>query len=72
MWTGEVVLVRRNYDLKDEEQPFSMKFIAALIMRERKLVRDIAICALIFQFHGAGADHVLASDPARRCSPTRR
>ena len=50
MWTGEVVLVRRNYDLKDEEQPFSMKFIAALIMRERKLVRDIAICALILSF----------------------
>ena len=50
IWTGEAVLVRRDYDLKDEEQPFSMKFIAALIMRERKLARDIAICALVLSF----------------------
>jgi ATP-binding cassette subfamily B protein len=50
IWTGDVVLVRRNYDLKDEEQPFSMKLIATLILRERKLVRDIALCALILSF----------------------
>jgi ATP-binding cassette subfamily B protein len=47
IWTGEVVLIRRNYDLKDEEQPFSLSLIAALIFRERRLARDIAICALI-------------------------
>ncbi|MCW2275733.1 ATP-binding cassette domain-containing protein [Rhodoblastus acidophilus] len=47
IWTGELVLVRRNYDLKDEEQPFSLSLIAALIFRERRLARDIAICALI-------------------------
>jgi ATP-binding cassette subfamily B protein len=50
IWTGEVVLVRRNYDLKDEEQPFSMNFIASLIFRERRLARDVAICALILSF----------------------
>ncbi|MBB4197656.1 peptidase C39 [Rhodoblastus sphagnicola] len=47
IWTGEVLLVRRNYDLKDEEQPFSISLIASLIFRERKLARDIAICALL-------------------------
>ena len=47
IWTGEVVLVRRNYDLKDEEQPFSLNLIKSLIFRERRLARDIAICALI-------------------------
>jgi ATP-binding cassette subfamily B protein len=46
IWTGEVVLLRRNYDFADEEQPFGIKFIAGLIFRERKLVRDIVICAL--------------------------
>ena len=30
-WTGDVVLLRRNLDLTDEEQPFSLGLIAALI-----------------------------------------
>ncbi|WP_338110625.1 peptidase domain-containing ABC transporter [Rhodoblastus acidophilus] len=50
IWTGEVLLVRRNYDFKDEEQPFSLKFIFALVLRERRLARDVAICALMLSF----------------------
>ena len=38
--------MRRNYDLTDEEQPFSLGLIAGLIMRERRSVRDLAICAM--------------------------
>src|SRR5262249_27166390 len=34
-WTGEVVLVRRNYEIADESQPFSINLVAALIFRER-------------------------------------
>jgi ATP-binding cassette subfamily B protein len=45
-WTGEVVLIRREYDIADEEQPFSFSLIAALIFRERRLVRDMVISAL--------------------------
>ena len=45
-WTGEVVLLRRNYDLADEDQPFSLAMIAGLILRERRIVRDLAICAM--------------------------
>ena len=45
-WTRDVVLLRRNYDLADEEQPFSLSLIAALIMRERRSVRDLVICAV--------------------------
>ena len=45
-WTREVVLLRRNYDLADEEQPFSLGLIAGLILRERRIVRDLAICAM--------------------------
>ncbi len=45
-WTGEVVLLRREYDLADEEQPFSLSMIAGLILRERRLVRDLAISAV--------------------------
>ncbi|WP_374546406.1 cysteine peptidase family C39 domain-containing protein, partial [Rhodoblastus sp.] len=46
-WSGDVLLARRNYDLQDEEQPFGLGLIASLVFRERRLVRDVVICALI-------------------------
>jgi ATP-binding cassette, subfamily B, bacterial HlyB/CyaB len=46
-WTGEVILIKRNYDIADEEQPFKLGLIVALIFRERRIVRDTAICAVI-------------------------
>jgi ATP-binding cassette subfamily B protein len=45
-WSGEAILVKRNYDIADETQPFSFRFIAALIFRERRLAREIAISAV--------------------------
>ena len=45
-WGGEVILLRRNYDIADEEQPFSFGLITSLIFRERRLVRDLTISAL--------------------------
>ena len=47
VWTGEVILVKRNYEIRDEAQPFQIRLIAALIFRDRRMVRDIAICALV-------------------------
>ncbi len=49
-WTGEVILVRRNYDVREESQPFSVAFVRGLILRERRMVRDIAICAVVLGF----------------------
>ena len=49
-WTGEVVLVKRNYEISDESQPFSISLVAALIFRERWIIRDIALCALVLSF----------------------
>ena len=46
-WTGEVVLVKRNYEISDETQPFSIGLVTALIFRERWIVRDVAICAIV-------------------------
>src|ERR1700733_6576868 len=46
-WNGDVILVKRDYDISDERQPFSIGLIAALIFRERWVVRDIAISAII-------------------------
>lgn len=49
-WTGEVVLIKRDYDIHDEEQPFGAGLIKALIFRERWIVRDVAICATVLAF----------------------
>jgi len=46
-WTGEVVLVKRNYEIDDESQPFGFGFMFALMFRERWVVRDVVISAVM-------------------------
>ena len=46
-WSGDVILLKRNYAVADETQPFSIRLVAAMMFRERWVVRDIAICAII-------------------------
>jgi subfamily B ATP-binding cassette protein HlyB/CyaB len=43
IWTGELVLIRREYKLLDEEKPFGWPLIFALFLRERRMLRDVAI-----------------------------
>ena len=50
IWTGEAILVKRNYDIADEERPFSIGLVTALMFRERWIVRDVAICAVVLGF----------------------
>ena len=49
-WTGEAILVKRDYEISDETQPFSLGLIVALLFRDRRIVRDIAICAIVLSF----------------------
>ena len=49
-WSGDVILIKRNYEISDESQPFSLGLITALIFRERWVVRDVAICAIVLSF----------------------
>ena len=44
-WTGEVLLFKRDYRIRDEDQPFGMKLIAGIMMRDKRIARDIAISA---------------------------
>ncbi len=50
VWTGEVILVKRDYEIGDEEQPFGLGLVAALLFREKWMVRDVAICAFMMSF----------------------
>jgi ATP-binding cassette subfamily B protein len=47
IWTGEVVLIRRQYKLTDEEKPFGWGLVMTLFFRERSLVRDLVLGALV-------------------------
>ena len=49
-WTGEIMLLKRNYEIADETQPFSIRLVAAMMFRDRWVVRDIAICAIVLSF----------------------
>jgi ATP-binding cassette, subfamily B, bacterial HlyB/CyaB len=48
--TGQAVLVKRNYAITDESRPFGIGFVAGLIFRERWIVRDVAVCAVVMGF----------------------
>ena len=45
-WSGQIVLVKRDYRIHDEDQPFGIGLIAAQLFRDRRLARDIAISAV--------------------------
>src|SRR5215471_1282677 len=49
-WDGDVILVKRDYHLRDENQPFGFRFVLAQLLRDRRVVRDLAICAVILSF----------------------
>jgi ATP-binding cassette subfamily B protein len=47
VWEGEVILIKRVHSKTDEEQPFGMAWLAAQVLKERKLFGDIAVGALV-------------------------
>jgi ATP-binding cassette subfamily B protein len=50
VWEGEVILFKRAHSLTDVQQPFGLAWLAAQVLRERKLFGDIAIGAVISTF----------------------
>jgi ATP-binding cassette subfamily B protein len=50
VWTHEVVLVKRNYDIADVGQPFGLGLVVSFILRERRVVFDVAISAVMLSF----------------------
>ncbi len=51
-WTGEVVLLKKNHKLMDENQPFGFRWFVPEILRHKTLFAEIGIAALFM--------HVLA------------
>src|SRR6266568_4175156 len=46
-WAGDVILVKRDYRLRDEDRPFGMGWVAGQLLRDRRVARDLGICAII-------------------------
>ncbi|MGA8613572.1 MAG: cysteine peptidase family C39 domain-containing protein, partial [Xanthobacteraceae bacterium] len=46
-WSGEIILVKRDYRISDEAQPFGLGLIVAALLRDRRIVRDVTISAII-------------------------
>jgi subfamily B ATP-binding cassette protein HlyB/CyaB len=46
-WAGETVFVRRRHDFASDDRPFGFGWMAAVILKERRLFRDVAIAALV-------------------------
>ena len=53
-WSGEVILIKRDYRLRDEDQPFGLRFIAAQLFRDHRLVRDLAVAAIVLSLLALG------------------
>jgi ATP-binding cassette, subfamily B, bacterial HlyB/CyaB len=47
VWSGEAILIKRVHSATDEQQPFGMAWLAAQVLKERKLFGDIAAGALV-------------------------
>ena len=45
-WSGELVLLKREYALLDENQPFGLRWFLPELVRQKGLLRDVAIAAL--------------------------
>ncbi|MGC4024895.1 MAG: peptidase domain-containing ABC transporter [Mesorhizobium sp.] len=46
-WSGNVVLLKRVFKLRDSEQPFGIRWFIPEIIKQRSLFRDVAIAALV-------------------------
>ncbi len=49
-WTGEVILVKRDYRVRDEDQPFGLWMIVGQLLKDRRIARDVAVAAVALSF----------------------
>jgi subfamily B ATP-binding cassette protein HlyB/CyaB len=50
VWAGEVVLLRANRGIGEAEAPFTMRWLATVVMKERRSLCDIGIASLTLSF----------------------
>ena len=53
-WAGDIILIKRDYGLRDEDQPFGLGLIVSQLLRDRRIARDIAVAAIVSSFLALG------------------
>lgn len=51
-WQGEALLVKRSYAAADPEQPFGLRWFLPELLRQRRLLADVAVLALFLYLLG--------------------
>jgi ATP-binding cassette, subfamily B, bacterial HlyB/CyaB len=46
-WSGELILLKRDYAVSDISQPFGLKWLLGQVLRERGILRDVGIASLV-------------------------
>ncbi|HTZ37037.1 MAG TPA: cysteine peptidase family C39 domain-containing protein, partial [Stellaceae bacterium] len=46
-WTGEVLLFKRDYRVRDEDQPFGVWLIVGQLLRDKRIFRDVMVAAFV-------------------------
>jgi ATP-binding cassette subfamily B protein len=55
IWDGVTILIKRNYKISDESQPFSLRWFLPEIIREKVLFRDVAVSSMIINILALGS-----------------
>ncbi len=50
VWDGRVLLFKRVYDIRDENQPFSLRWFFPELLKHKRIFRDIAIATIVCSF----------------------
>ena len=51
-WGGELILIKREYALLDENQPFGLRWFLPELAKQKGLLRDVAIAAMALHLLG--------------------
>src|SRR5215213_4912990 len=46
-WGGDIVLIKRDYRLRDNDRPFGMGWIVGQLLHDRRMTRDLMVCAVL-------------------------
>jgi ATP-binding cassette, subfamily B, bacterial HlyB/CyaB len=53
-WAGEIILIKRDYRLRDQDQPFGLGLIISQLLRDHRIARDIAVAAVVLSVLALG------------------
>lgn len=50
IWSGRVLLAKRDFEIRDKDQPFGLRWIVGQLMKEKRLFLDVGVAAIAMTF----------------------